>query len=95
MTTTNWSTRSNSRLLFLSTLFESLFALLFAFFCCCSFRVSQLRVILETVEIVVHVAIEQRGVHCFSKRVNKHVVGGDPTNRVLEVLNSFTDIQQV
>ena len=92
MTTSNRNTRSNSCLLFLPALFEPLFALLFAFFCCCSFRVSQLCIILEAVEIVMHVAIEQRGVHSFSKRVNKHVVGGDPTNRVLEVLNSFTDI---
>ena len=55
----------------------------------------QLRVILETVEIVLHVTVEQGGVHRLRQRINKHVICRNPSDGVLEILNPFPDIKQI
>ena len=82
-------------LLFLTSLFESLFSLLFPFFGSRSFRVVELIVILKRVLVVLHVSVEKRWVHGFSKTINQHVIGGNPTNGVVKEFHPFTNIKEV
>lgn len=98
-TGTDGNTRSkrgtSNGLVLLASLFESLLTLLFSLFGCCSLRVSQLRIILEAVEVIMHVPVEKRGMHGLGESINQHVIRGNPSDAVFEILDSFSDIQEI
>ena len=86
------STNCTSGSLLLSTLLESLLTLLFALLGRCSLRVPKLRVILKAIEIILHVPVEERGMHGLGESIYKHVICWNPPDAILEILNAFTNI---
>ena len=42
-----------------------------------------------------HVAVEQRRVHGLRQGIHQHVIGGNPSDLIFEVLYSLPNIQQV
>ena len=76
----------------LSSLLEALLPLLLTFLSSGSLRVPKLRIVLEAVEVIMHVPVEERGMHSLGESIYKHVVCRYPPDAVFEVLYPFTHV---